>query len=102
MHTADSLFIDRTTGVQLTGTEQLEDAVLNGDVGFSFDPVRTTDVEVARGDVAVYGTRWGLGTASERRFAAIVIVTFEDGKILREVVIPMKGVRATDDLLPRS
>ena len=99
MHTPDSAFIDRTAGVRLTGAEQLEDALLNGDVGFSFDPVRTTDVEIAQGDVAVYGTTWG-GTVGQRRFAAIVIVTFEDGRIAREVVIPMDGVRATDDLLP--
>jgi hypothetical protein len=73
---------------------------LSGAVGFSFDPVRTTDIEVARGDVAIYGTTWGLGTDSERRSAAVVIVTFDDGKIVREVVIPMDGVRATDDLVP--
>jgi len=29
-----------------------------------------------------------------------VIVTFDDGKISREVVMPMGGVRATDSLLP--
>jgi hypothetical protein len=100
MRTDDASFIDRTTGVHLIGADELEDALLNGDVGFSFDPVRTTDIEVAQGDVAIYGTTWGLGTDSERRSAAIVIVTLEDGKIVREVVMRMAGVRATDDLVP--
>jgi hypothetical protein len=92
----DAVFIDRTTGETLSGAKEL--AAASGD--FFNDPVRTTMVEVAGGNVAVYGASWGLGTASERRGAGIVIVTFEDGKVSREVVIPMGGVRATDDLLP--
>jgi hypothetical protein len=54
---------------------------------------------VATGDVAVYGVSWGLNDATQRRGAGIVIVTFEDGKISRELVFEMGGVRATDDML---
>jgi hypothetical protein len=99
LHTADALFIDRTTGQTLTVTEELEDAIAREAVAFAHYPVRTTEVEVA-GNVAVYGTTWGLNTDSERRGAGIVIVTFEGGRISREVVMSMEGVRATDDLLP--
>lgn len=99
MHTPDSVFIDRTSGVRLSGADQLEHAIANEDVGFAVDPVRTSKVVVAHGDVAVYGTTWG-GTPTERRNPGIVIVTLEDGKISREVIIPMGGVRANDDLLP--
>jgi hypothetical protein len=90
----DAVWIDRTTGETLRGSAF---AGATGD--FFNDPVRTTPVEVATGDVAVYGVSWGLGDATNRRGAGIVIVTFEDGKISREVVFEMGGVRATDDML---
>jgi hypothetical protein len=99
LYTADSVFIDRTTGETLTGASELEDAVAPEAVTFSHSPVRTTPIEVA-GNVAVYGTTWGLNTESRRRGAGIVIVTFDEGKISRDFVMPMEGVRATDDLLP--
>ena len=91
----DAVWIDRTTGETLRGP-----AASAGATGDFFNsPVRTTPVEVATGDVAVYGVSWGLGDSTERRGAGIVIVTFEDGKISREVVFEMGGVRATDDML---
>ena len=99
LHTADSVFIDRTTDETLIGTSELEDAIAREAVAFSHSPIRTTPIVVA-GNVAVYGTTWGLNTESRRRGAGIVIVTFDEGKISREVVMPMGGVRATDDLLP--
>jgi len=100
LHTADAIFIDRITGETLSGPDELEQALARDAVTLSHLPVRTTALEVAHGDVAVYGMTAGLNTASERRAAGIVIVTFEGDKISREVVIPMEGVRATDDLLP--
>ena len=99
-HTADAVLIDRATGQALHGVEGYDAAEMASSVAFLNDPVRTTDVEMASDNVAVFGTSWGLGTESERRGAGIVIVTFEGDKISREVVIPMGGVRATDDLLP--
>lgn len=90
----DAVWIDRTTGETLRG------AAFAGATGDFFNgPVRTTPVEVATGNVAVYGVSWGLDDPTERRGAGIVIVTFEDGKISREVVFEMGGVRATDDML---
>lgn len=90
----DAVWIDRTTGEMLRGSAF---ARATGD--FFNDPVRTTPVELATGNVAVYGVSWGLNDATQRRGAGIVIVTFEDGKIAREVVFEMGGVRATDDML---
>lgn len=99
LHTTDAVFIDRTTGARLSGPRELEVALASDAVAFSHSPVRTTPVEVVD-DMAVYGVSWGLNTASKRRGAGIVIVSFEGGKIAREVLIPMGGVRATDDMLP--
>jgi hypothetical protein len=90
----DAVWIDRTTGEMLIGS-----AFARSTGDFLNDPVRTTPGEVATGDVAVYGVSWGLGDPTDRRGAGIVIVTFEDGKIAREVVFEMGGVRATDDML---
>ena len=95
--TTDAVFIDRVTGQTLTGPEELG-AAIGGDIPFFNSPVRTTPIEVA-GNVAVYGTTWGLGTPSEQRGAGIVIVTFEGNRISREVVVPMGGVRASDRLI---
>ena len=99
LHTAEAAFIDRTTGETLTGAAELENAIAREAVAFSHSPIRTTPIEVAD-DVAVYGMTWGLDTQSQRRGAGIVIVTFDGRRISREVVMPMEGVRATDDLLP--
>jgi hypothetical protein len=100
IHTSDAVLVDRTTGEQLRGQDDLRAAIAGGTIRFAYSPVRTTDVELAGDDVAVYGLSWGLDSPSQRRGAGIVIVTFEDGKISREVVMPMGGVRATDSLLP--
>jgi hypothetical protein len=100
IHTADAVLVDRTTGEELHGREELRAAIAGGTIRFAYSPVRTTDVERVGDDVAVYGLSWGLDTPSQQRGAGIVIVTFEDGKISREVVVPMGGVRATDSLLP--
>jgi len=51
IHTADAVLVDRTTGEELRGQDELRAAIADGTIRFAFSPVRTTDVSAS-------GTTW--------------------------------------------